>query len=73
MGHQFHLSCSQLDKYVEKAIELKCPNSVIPLLKNHRAMMYYPDPKLITQMFKQHQVNKDWASMKALFEAVSNQ
>jgi hypothetical protein len=70
MGHRTPLSCSNLDKYLEKAIDLKCPNSVIPVLKNHRALMYFPDSKLIKQMFELHQANKDWPSMKALFEAI---
>ncbi len=71
MGNMCPLKCTDLDKYVSKALELKCPNSVIPLLKNHRAMMYYPEPKLITQLFKFHETNKDWALMKTLFNALA--
>jgi hypothetical protein len=70
MGHLAPLTSSQLDRYLEKALDLKCPNVVIPVLKNHRALMYFPEPKIITNMFKFHQANKDWASMKTLFNAI---
>jgi hypothetical protein len=69
MGNMCPLNCSNLDDYVAKALELKCPNSVIPLLKNHRALLYYPDPKLITNIFKFF--SNDWAGMKTFYSAIS--
>jgi hypothetical protein len=69
MGHMCPLNCNNLDDFVAKAIELKCPNSVIPVLKNHRALLYYPDPKLITDIIKFH-IN-DWPSMKAFYNALN--
>jgi hypothetical protein len=71
MGNMCPLSCTDLDDYVKKALELKCPNVVIPLLKNHRAMLYYPNPQIITNMFKFHEVNKDWEAMKKLYNAIA--
>ena len=71
MGHNNPLSGNSLDEYVAKAIELGCPNKIIPLLKNHRALMYYPCSKLITNIMKFHSENKEWASMKEFYDAIS--
>ena len=50
MGNCNPLTGNSLDEYVAKAIELGCPSKLIPLFKNHRPLMYYPDPKLVSQI-----------------------
>lgn len=71
MGFQKPLNCKQLDAFVSKAISLKCPLKVLPLLKNHRAMRYYPDPKLLTQTIEFFDNSKDFISMKILFAGIT--
>jgi hypothetical protein len=71
MANMCPLKCSDLDEYVEKAIELKCPNEIIPLLKNHRAMLYYPDPKVITKLFKFYSEGSDWDGLKKMYNAIA--
>jgi len=70
MGNHCALSGNNLDDFLKKAIELNCPNKVIPLLKNHRQLLYYPDPNLILNIFKLHESKKDWASMKEFYNAI---
>ncbi len=65
------LLCTDLDQYVEKSIELKCPHAIIPLLKNHRALLYYPNPKVITKIFKFFADNKDWTNLKTMYNAIA--
>lgn len=50
-GNQLLLKPSEIEKVVTKAIHLKCPEKLKRLLSNHRAFLYYPDPKLITKIF----------------------
>lgn len=71
MGHNNPLSGNSLDEYVSKAIDLGCPNKIIPLLENHRALMYYPEPRLMTNIMKIHHEAKNWAGMKEFYEAIS--
>ncbi len=69
MGHYTPLSSNNLDDYLSKAIELKCPNKLISLLKNHRQLLYYPDPSLIEDVFKLYN-GGDWAAMKEFYLAI---
>lgn len=71
MGNNNPISGNSLDEYVSKSIDLGCPNKVIPLLKNHRALMYYPEPRLITKIMKMHHEAKNWAVMKEFYEVIS--
>ncbi len=71
LGHQNRLSGNILDEYLKKAIELSCPNKLIPLLVNHRALMYYPDPNLILRIFKLYNDKKNWKDMKELYNTIS--
>ena len=50
LGHQNRLTCKEIDKFLDKSLEAKCPEKAIPLLKNHRSLMYYPNPKIITNI-----------------------
>ncbi len=70
MGNHCALSGNNLDDYLKKAIELNCPNKVIPLLSHHRQLMYYPDPNLIMSIVKFHIENKDWPSLKTFYTAI---
>ena len=67
MGNNKPLSCKTLDEYVQKSIDLKCPLQTLPLLKNHRALMYYPKPEIISKIFKLFDELKDYESMKLFF------
>lgn len=71
MGHQNRLSGNSLDEYLSKAIELSCPNKLIPLFTNHRSLMYYPDPNLILKIFKLYNDNKNWKDMKEIYNTIS--
>jgi hypothetical protein len=70
MGNFKPLNANNLDLFLNKALELKCPNKTLPLLKNHRAMLYYPNPKIITRIMTFHEENKDWASMKEFYSVI---
>jgi hypothetical protein len=70
MGNHCPLSGNTLDDYLKRTIEMGCPNKLIPLLQNHRALLYYPSPSLILSILKLHEEKKDWNSMKAFYEAV---
>jgi len=67
MGNQKPLKSSELDDLVKKALNLKCPLKVLPLLKNHRAMMYYPHSKTISEIMLFFNENRDYESMKTFF------
>lgn len=71
MGNYCPLSGNRLDDYVARAIELNCPNKVLPLLINHRQLMYYPNPQLIEEIIKLHESKNDWTSMKAFYSAIA--
>jgi hypothetical protein len=70
MGNYCPLNGNNLDDYFNKAIELNCPNKMIPVLIHHRQLLYYPDPALIEKTMILHDENKDWASMKAFYLAI---
>jgi hypothetical protein len=67
MGNQKPLKSSELDELVKKALLLKCPLKILPLLKNHRAMMYYPHSNIINDIFKFFNENREYESMKTFF------
>ncbi len=70
MGHYVPLNGNNLDDYLLKAINLKCPNKLIPVLQNHRQLLYYPDPQLIERVFIMFDELKDWGSMKIFYQAI---
>ena len=71
MGNLNPISGNSLDDFLAKAIELGCPNKLIPLISNHRSLMYYPDPTLILNIFKLYSETKNWAAMKVFYNTIS--
>lgn len=67
MGNHKPLKSTELDELVKKALSLKCPLQILPLLKNHRAMMYYPHSSIISDIFKFYNENRDYEAMKIFF------
>ena len=70
MGNCCRLSGNLLDDLVAKTLELKCPQKLNILLKNHRALMYYPNPKLITQIMQFYHSSKNWTQMKEFYDSI---
>ncbi len=70
MGNLNPISGNSLDAYVAKALELGCPEKINPLLSNHRAMMYYPLPELITEITRFYDINNKWAELKQFYNAI---
>lgn len=71
VGNGCLLSNESLDNLLLKSIELNCPNKLAPLLKNHRAIGYYPDPKLISQIVKLYYDNNDYENLKIIYNAIA--
>lgn len=71
MGNYKPLTANDLDNYVKKALELNCPNKILPLLKHHRAFMYYPSKELITQLASFHIEKNDYEGYKAFYDSIS--
>ncbi len=71
MGNEKPLKSSELDELIKKALQIKCPLKVLPLLKNHRAMMYYPHSNVITDIFIFFNESRDYESMKTFFSGLT--
>lgn len=71
MGNCCRISGNLLDDLVAKSLELKSPQKLNVLFKNHRALMYYPDPLLVTRIMQFYQNNKNWTQMKEFYDSIS--
>jgi hypothetical protein len=70
MGNLNPISGNSLDSFVARALELGCPEKINPLLLNHRAMLYYPSPDLITEIARFYDKNNKWAELKAFYNSI---
>jgi hypothetical protein len=70
MGNLSPLSNRDLDKLLTKSLDMNCPNKMLPLLKNHRPLMYYPNPKLISKIVKFHSDKNDWPNLKLFYQTI---
>jgi hypothetical protein len=71
MGNLNPISGNSLDSFVSKATELECPAVLLPLFENHRELMYYPAPSLITDIVKYYNQNNKWDELKTFFNKIN--
>lgn len=70
MGHHNPLTGNQLDDLVKKSIQLDAVVKLIPLFKNHRALLYYPHPSLIEEIVENFYTKNDYKNLKEVFNCL---
>ncbi len=67
MGHHSPISGNQLDELVKKCIQLDSVVKLAPIFLNHRALLYYPNPKLIEEIVEIYHAKNDYKNLKEVF------
>ena len=71
IGNYNSLSNRDIDRFVEKTANLKFAHKLNSIFANHRALLYYPNPKLLTKIMKQYDAEKDWEKIKAFYASIA--
>jgi hypothetical protein len=49
---------------------MKVPNKIFDLLKHHRALVYYPEKRLLNDILRFYNETNNWKSMKEFYSAI---
>lgn len=72
IGHKLKFSNTQVDKYLEKAIQLKSASHINEILMNHNYLMYYPQTHVLHKLAEHYIQENDVEGMKEITNIFAN-